>query len=36
MKKLLGFLVLVLIGAGAAAGVMYWRINQPYRGLRGG
>jgi UPF0755 protein len=35
MKKLLGFLGLVLIGAGAAAGVMYWRINQPYRGYQG-
>jgi UPF0755 protein len=35
MKKLLGFLGLLLIGAGAAAGVMYWRINQPYRGYQG-
>ncbi len=35
MKKLLGFLALVLIGAGVAAGVMYWRINQPYRGYEG-
>jgi UPF0755 protein len=35
MKKLLGFLGLVLIAAGAAAGVMYWRINQPYRGYEG-
>jgi UPF0755 protein len=35
MKKLLGFLGLVLIGAGAVAGVMYWRINQPYRGYEG-
>jgi UPF0755 protein len=32
MKKLLGFLLLVLLSAGAAAGIMYWRINQPYRG----
>ncbi len=32
MKKLLGFLLLVLIGAAAAAGVLYLRINQPYRG----
>lgn len=33
MKKLLGFLLLVLIGAGAAAGVFYLRIHQPYRGF---
>jgi len=35
MKKLLGFLLLVLIGAGAAAGVLYLRINRPYRGFEG-
>jgi len=34
MKKLLGFLLLLLLGAGAAAGVMYWRIHQPYRGYQ--
>ena len=33
MKKLLGFLLLVLIGAGAAAGIFYLRIHQPYRGF---
>ena len=32
MKKLLGFVLLVLIGAGAAAAVLYMRVNQPYRG----
>ena len=32
MKKLLGFLLLVLVGAAAAAGVLYLRVNQPYRG----
>ena len=32
MKKLFGFLLLVVVGAGAAAGVMYWRINHRYRG----
>src|ERR1700736_6210124 len=36
MKKLLGFLMLVLLSAGAAAGVIYWRINQPYRGYQEG
>jgi UPF0755 protein len=35
MKKLLGFLVLVLVGAGAAAALMYLRVNQPYRGYQG-
>jgi UPF0755 protein len=35
MKKLLGFLLLVLIGAGAAAGVLYMRVNRPYRGFQG-
>jgi len=34
MKKLLGFLLLVLLSAGAAAGVIYWRISQPYRGYQ--
>ena len=34
MKKLLGFLCLVLVGAGAAAGLMYLRVNQPYRGYQ--
>ena len=34
MKKLLGFLLLVLVGAAAAAGVIYLRINQPYRGYQ--
>ena len=35
MKKILGFLLLVLVGAAAAAGVMYMRVNQPYRGYEG-
>ena len=35
MKKLLGFLLLVLLGAGAAAGLQYLRVNQPYRGYEG-
>ena len=35
MKKLLGFVLLVLIGAGAAAAVLYMRVNQPYRGYGG-
>ena len=34
MKKLLGFLLLVLVGAGAAAALMYMRVNQPYRGYQ--
>jgi UPF0755 protein len=34
MKKLLGLLLLVLVGAGAAAGLMYVRVNQPYRGYQ--
>ena len=32
MKKLLGFLLLVLVGAGAAAGLLYMRVHEPYRG----
>jgi len=32
MKKILGFLLLVVIAVGAAAAVMYSRVNQPYRG----
>jgi UPF0755 protein len=35
MKKLIGFLLLMLLGAGAAAGVLYWRVKQPYRGYQG-
>ena len=35
MKKLLGFLLLVLLGAGAAAAVFYTRVNQRYRGFGG-
>ena len=35
MKKLLGFVLLVLIGVGAAAAVLYTRVNQPYRGYGG-
>ena len=35
MKKLLGFVLLMLLGAGAAAGVLYVRVNQPYRGYQG-
>ena len=35
MKKLLGFLFLVLLGAGAAAALMYMRVNQRYRGYQG-
>jgi UPF0755 protein len=35
MKKLLGFFLVLLIGAAAAAGVMYMRVNQPYRGYQG-
>lgn len=35
MKKLLGFLFLVLLGAGAAAALMYMRVNQPHRGYQG-
>jgi UPF0755 protein len=34
MKKLLGFLFLVLLGAGAAAALMYMRVNQLYRGYQ--
>jgi UPF0755 protein len=32
MKKFFGFVLLVLIGAGAAAGLLYMRVYQPYRG----
>jgi UPF0755 protein len=32
MKKLLGLVLLLAIGAGAAAAVLYSRVNQPYRG----
>jgi len=35
MKKLLGFLVLALVAAGAAAALLYSRVNQPYRGYAG-
>ena len=35
MKKLLGVLLLLLVGAGAAAGLLYTRVNQPYRGFDG-
>ena len=35
MKKLLGLIFLLLVAAGAAAGVMYMRVNQPYRGYEG-
>ena len=35
MKKLLLFLFLVLIGACAAAALMYSRVNRPYRGYAG-
>jgi UPF0755 protein len=35
MKKLLGLVLLLLVAAGAAAGVMYMRVNQPYRGYEG-
>ena len=35
MKKLLGFLLLVGLGAAVAAGLMYVRVNDPYRGYEG-
>jgi UPF0755 protein len=35
MKKLLGVLLLLAIGAGAAAALLYSRVNQPYRGYSG-
>jgi UPF0755 protein len=35
MKKLPGFLLLVALGAGAAAALLYVRVNQPYRGYEG-
>jgi UPF0755 protein len=35
MKKLLAFVLLLLVIAGALAGVMYVRVNQPYRGFDG-
>jgi UPF0755 protein len=35
MKKLLGLLVLLLVTAGVAAGFIYMRVNQPYRGFEG-
>jgi len=35
MKKLLGVLLLLAIGAAAAAALLYARVNQPYRGYDG-
>ena len=35
MKKLLAFLVLIIVLAGAAVAWMYVRVNQPYRGFEG-
>lgn len=35
MKKLLAFVLLALVGASVSAGLMYMRINQPYRGYQG-
>src|SRR5882672_1125480 len=35
MKKLLGFLCLLLLFAAGAAAFMYWRINEPFRGYQG-
>src|SRR5882672_884615 len=35
MKKLLGFLCLLLLFAAGAAAFMYWRINEPFRGYEG-
>jgi len=35
MKKFAVFLVLVLLGAAAAAALMYTRVHQPYRGYEG-
>jgi peptidoglycan lytic transglycosylase G len=35
MKKLLGFVVLVVVLVGGAAAWMYVRVNQPYRGFAG-
>jgi UPF0755 protein len=32
MKKLFVLLLLVVVAAGATAGVLYWRINHPFRG----
>jgi UPF0755 protein len=36
MRKLLGLVLLLLVAAGAAAGYVYLRVNQPYRGYQGG
>ena len=33
MKKLIGFVFLLLLVAGAAVGFVYMRVNQPYRGF---
>src|SRR3954469_11982459 len=35
MKKVLGYLVLVLIGAAAAVALQYSRVSQPFRGYAG-
>jgi UPF0755 protein len=35
MKKLIGLLFILLLVAGAAVGVLYMRVNQPYRGFEG-
>jgi UPF0755 protein len=35
MKKVLGVLLLLLIGAAAAVALQYARVNQPYRGYQG-
>jgi len=35
MKKLIGLLFVLILVAGAAAGFLYMRVNQPYRGFEG-
>jgi peptidoglycan lytic transglycosylase G len=35
MKKLIGFLFLLLLVAGAGVGYLYMRVNQPFRGFEG-
>ncbi len=35
MKKLLGFLLVLLVAAGAASALLYVRVNRPYRGFEG-
>ena len=36
MKKLIALLIVIVLGIGAVAALMYFRVTQPYRGYQGG